>query len=392
MKRACVWVFKLGSVLEWPNSYQKASDETLPHPVTPSEPLIYIKHLSVPAAIAAVPYFTFNSLRLGRSAQSVVGRLIRFWVSRNINKNGEFMGITILLLDELDSVIHGFIVVYYAFSFCIDDLLRFVHSNSFVEGVSQKIRRQIKELERISGVESNVLSLLLLMEFLMILISQGLVWDEAKYPTMSPLKEVVVLWTIFSLRLRRLRMISRFVFLSITMCAVNSTPLTENKVGALLFATSQACCLQVPRSSKKLFEDNEYALYTVTHFTQASVISSRAFLEGILVELRVQISELGHVKDLATGFLAVLGNEEASREIFNISGEKYVTFDGLARACAKAGGFPEPEIVHYNPKEFDFGKKKAFPFLDQVIPPNIIVDNCNVILGAIINGEMWRSR
>ncbi|KAJ4873047.1 hypothetical protein Rs2_45281 [Raphanus sativus] len=42
-----------------------------------------------------------------------------------------------------------------------------------------------------------------------------------------------------------------------------------------------------------------------------------------------------------------------------------VTFDGLARACAEAGGFPEPEIVHYNPKKFDFGKKKAFPFRDQ---------------------------
>ncbi|KAG8635631.1 hypothetical protein MANES_16G048915v8 [Manihot esculenta] len=31
----------------------------------------------------------------------------------------------------------------------------------------------------------------------------------------------------------------------------------------------------------------------------------------------------------------------------------------------KAAGFPEPEIIHYNPKEFDFGKKKAFPFRDQ---------------------------
>uniref|UniRef100_A0A0D3BQG9 Uncharacterized protein n=1 Tax=Brassica oleracea var. oleracea TaxID=109376 RepID=A0A0D3BQG9_BRAOL len=40
---------------------------------------------AAPAAIVVVPYSTFNSLRLGR----------------NINKNGEFMGITILLLDEL---------------------------------------------------------------------------------------------------------------------------------------------------------------------------------------------------------------------------------------------------------------------------------------------------
>ncbi|KAL5582631.1 hypothetical protein UlMin_015073 [Ulmus minor] len=78
-----------------------------------------------------------------------------------------------------------------------------------------------------------------------------------------------------------------------------------------------------------------------------------------------QITQLGHVKDLATAFIQVLGNEKASKQVFNISGEKYVTFDGLAKACAKAGGFPEPEIIHYNPKEFDFGKKKAFPFRDQ---------------------------
>ncbi|GFP87949.1 chloroplast stem-loop binding protein of 41 kDa b chloroplastic [Phtheirospermum japonicum] len=76
----------------------------------------------------------------------------------------------------------------------------------------------------------------------------------------------------------------------------------------------------------------------------------------------MQVTQLGHVKDLATAFIKVLGNEKASKEVFNISGEKYVTFDGLARACAKAGGFPEPEIIHYNPKEFDFGKKKPFPF------------------------------
>ncbi|XP_074311286.1 chloroplast stem-loop binding protein of 41 kDa b, chloroplastic isoform X2 [Silene latifolia] len=79
----------------------------------------------------------------------------------------------------------------------------------------------------------------------------------------------------------------------------------------------------------------------------------------------VQITQLGHVKDLAKAFILVLGNEKASRKIFNISGEKYVTFDGLARACAKAAGFPEPELVHFNPKEYDFGKKKPFPFRDQ---------------------------
>ncbi|KAJ6798736.1 chloroplast stem-loop binding protein of 41 kDa b, chloroplastic [Iris pallida] len=75
----------------------------------------------------------------------------------------------------------------------------------------------------------------------------------------------------------------------------------------------------------------------------------------------IQITQLGHVKDLAKAFVKVLGNPKASKQVYNISGSKYVTFDGLARACAKAGGFPEPEIVHYNPEEFDFGKKEGFP-------------------------------
>ncbi|KAL9251103.1 Chloroplast stem-loop binding protein of 41 kDa b, chloroplastic-like protein [Drosera capensis] len=93
----------------------------------------------------------------------------------------------------------------------------------------------------------------------------------------------------------------------------------------------------------------------------------------------LQVTQLGHVKDLAKVFVEVLGNEKASREVFNISGDKYVTFDGLARACAKAGGFPEPELVHYNPKDFDFGKKKSFPFRDQHFFASI--DKAKSVLG-----------
>lgn len=71
------------------------------------------------------------------------------------------------------------------------------------------------------------------------------------------------------------------------------------------------------------------------------------------------MTQLGHVKDLADAFIACVGNPRAAREVFNISGERFVTFDGLARACAKAMGAPEPELVHFNAKDFDFGKKKA---------------------------------
>lgn len=44
---------------------------------------------------------------------------------------------------------------------------------------------------------------------------------------------------------------------------------------------------------------------------------------------------------------------------------RFVTFDGIAKACAKAAGVDEPELVHYNPKDFDFGKKKVVLPLDQ---------------------------
>ena len=64
---------------------------------------------------------------------------------------------------------------------------------------------------------------------------------------------------------------------------------------------------------------------------------------------------------------AVLGNEQAIGQIYNISGERYVTFDGLAKACAVAAGKSADDlnIIHYDPKQFDFGKKKAFPLRIQ---------------------------
>jgi len=79
------------------------------------------------------------------------------------------------------------------------------------------------------------------------------------------------------------------------------------------------------------------------------------------------ITQFGHVKDLAQAMCRVLGNSAAYGQIYNISGDRYVTFDGLARACAVAvGKSPEAiKIVHYDPKKFDFGKRKAFPMRPQ---------------------------
>jgi nucleoside-diphosphate-sugar epimerase len=81
----------------------------------------------------------------------------------------------------------------------------------------------------------------------------------------------------------------------------------------------------------------------------------------------MHITQLGHVKDLATAMSRILGNSHAIGQVYNVSGDRFVTFDGLARACAIAAGKSpdEVKIVHYDPKKFDFGKRKAFPMRVQ---------------------------
>ncbi|MBV6627052.1 MAG: NAD-dependent epimerase/dehydratase family protein [Rivularia sp. (in: Bacteria)] len=81
----------------------------------------------------------------------------------------------------------------------------------------------------------------------------------------------------------------------------------------------------------------------------------------------LHITQLGHVKDLAKAMTQVIGNSNAIKQIYNVSGNRYVTFDGLARACAVAAGksADDIQIVHYDPKKFDFGKRKAFPMRMQ---------------------------
>jgi nucleoside-diphosphate-sugar epimerase len=81
----------------------------------------------------------------------------------------------------------------------------------------------------------------------------------------------------------------------------------------------------------------------------------------------MHLTQLGHVEDLAQAMVRTLNNPRAIGQIYNISGDRYVTFDGLARACAIACG-KDPDqlqIRHYDPKQFDFGKRKAFPMRIQ---------------------------
>jgi nucleoside-diphosphate-sugar epimerase len=79
------------------------------------------------------------------------------------------------------------------------------------------------------------------------------------------------------------------------------------------------------------------------------------------------LTQLGHVEDLASAMVNVLGNSQAIGQIYNISGDRYITFNGLAKSCAIAMGKEAKEIniINYDPKAFNFGKRKAFPMRPQ---------------------------
>ncbi|XP_030461844.1 V-type proton ATPase subunit C [Syzygium oleosum] len=177
-----------------------------------------------------------------------------------------------------------------------DDLLK---SNSFVEGVSHKIRRQIEELERVSGVESSSLTVdgVPVDSYL-----TRFVWDDAKYPTMAPLREIIdtiqgqVAKIEDDLKVRvaehntvrsQLNAINRKQSGSLAVRDLSNLVkpedivMSENLITLLAIVPkySQKDWLSsyetltsyvVPRSSKKLHEDNEYALYTVTLFRRVA--------------------------------------------------------------------------------------------------------------------------
>ena len=161
--------------------------------------------------------------------------------------------------------------------------------------MTHKIRRQIEELERGSGGESNALTVdgVPVDSYL-----TRFVWDEAKYPTMSPLREIVdgihvqVAKIEDDLKVRvaeynnvrsQLNAINRKQTGSLAVRDLSNLVKPEDIITSEHLVTllavvpkySQKDWLStyetlatyvVPRSSKKLHEDNEYALYTVTIF------------------------------------------------------------------------------------------------------------------------------
>lgn len=84
---------------------------------------------------------------------------------------------------------------------------------------------------------------------------------------------------------------------------------------------------------------------------------------------------LGHVQDLAVAMANVMGRTaKTTGKVYNVQNEQSITFDGVAKIAAKVMGRSDVQLVHYNPKEIDFGDAKAFPMRPQhfFTSPNVL--------------------
>lgn len=79
----------------------------------------------------------------------------------------------------------------------------------------------------------------------------------------------------------------------------------------------------------------------------------------------MHLTGLGHVRDLARAMASCGDESKCFGQIYNVQDEVAISFDGVAKLCGSIVGRDDVQIVHYNPKDFDFGKKKAFPFRPQ---------------------------
>jgi nucleoside-diphosphate-sugar epimerase len=75
----------------------------------------------------------------------------------------------------------------------------------------------------------------------------------------------------------------------------------------------------------------------------------------------LQLTTLSHVDDVASMLAAVPGHPGAVGQHFNVCSDRCISFDGIARAVAKAAG-KEARIVHYDPKAVALPKGAGFPF------------------------------
>eukprot|EP00850_Spirogloea_muscicola_P012026 SM000076S21847 [mRNA] locus=s76:491940:495057:+ [translate_table: standard] len=173
-----------------------------------------------------------------------------------------------------------------------DDLVK---NNNFVEAVVHKIRRQLEDMEKAAGVEAGTLSVdgVPIESYL-----TRFAWDEAKYPVMNSLRETVetihesVAKLEDDLKIRaaeyntvrsQLNTITRKAGGSMavrdlsTVVDPNDIIQSEHLTTLLIIVPKYSekewlakyetlSNFVVPRSSKKVCDDNEYSLFTVTLF------------------------------------------------------------------------------------------------------------------------------
>uniref|UniRef100_A0ACD5TG15 Uncharacterized protein n=1 Tax=Avena sativa TaxID=4498 RepID=A0ACD5TG15_AVESA len=202
--------------------------------------------------------------------------------------------------NKVDTPLYRFTVPRFksgtTFNSLIDLSDELVKSNVLIEGVAHKIRRQIEDLERDGGAESGApvaVDGVPVDSYL-----SRFVWDDEKYPVKMPLKDIVA--SIMS-RVRKIedrlkvqagdytsvknKLKSIYKKKSVSLVTRDLSNLvkpediiTSEHLTTLLAVVPKysqkdwLSCYEfldnfvVPRSSKRLYEDNDYALYTVTLF------------------------------------------------------------------------------------------------------------------------------
>ncbi len=75
------------------------------------------------------------------------------------------------------------------------------------------------------------------------------------------------------------------------------------------------------------------------------------------------ITQLGHVEDLAEAMTISLEKDNAINKIYNCSGKKGITFNGLVEVASMVCG-KDPkalDLIYYDPKDIDTKERKIFP-------------------------------
>ncbi|CAI5461306.1 unnamed protein product [Closterium sp. Yama58-4] len=173
-----------------------------------------------------------------------------------------------------------------------DDLVK---ASAHVEGVANKMRRQIEELDRVQGTNSGALSVdgIPVDSYM-----TNFQWDEAKYPVTTPLREMVesiqesvskieddlkVRASEYTTVRSQLSAINRkaggsMLVRDLSTIVQDSDIIVSEHMTTLLVVVPKyserdwlasyetLSTFVVPQSSKKIIEDNEYALFTVTLF------------------------------------------------------------------------------------------------------------------------------